>query len=154
MATHAQKVILFPSHTIATHKFNLSADYYRDEQGNIYTIGQWGERRYGGGGYFSQGHSNFRVDGGNILTFGWNLFKNIDSENFAFSPLSPQILLSALTKETNNQSESYTELTRNVLYKDSKPLEELVRQMLGEATNRELKIANAFFVKEDPEYGN
>lgn len=131
--------------------FLILLDYYRDEKGNIYTIGQWGERRYGGGGYFANDHGKYKINAANILKFGWDLFKNIEDENFVLSPLSPQILLSALTAETKNDSASYKELKRNVRYKDSKELESLVIEMLKEGTTRDLKIANGFFVKSKPE---
>ena len=75
-----------------------------------------------------------------------------DSDNFVFSPLSPQILLSCLTKETKNDSSSYKELKEIVRYKDSRELETLIDTMLKEKTTRELKIASAFFMKKDPKY--
>lgn len=80
------------------------------------------------------------------------MLKNIKNDNFVFSPLSPQILLSCLTKETKNDSSSYKELKEIVRYKDSRELETLIDTMLKEKTTRELKIANAFFMKKNPRY--
>lgn len=122
-------------------------DYYRDENGDVYTIGTWGERRYKSQGHANRNPGKFRVDASNILSFGWSLFKHIDNNNFVFSPLSPQILLGCLAGATKNTSASYNELKSNIRYKDSRELEILVDTMLKEETARELKIASAFFVK-------
>ena len=134
---------------VALAKTNFP-DYFQDEKGQIYTIGLWGERRYTNGAQYTKDSSQYRIDANNILSFGWKLFKNVESENFILSPLSPQILLSCLTKETNSSSASHKELLENVHYENSESLENVVNEMLREGTKRELKIASAFFMKKDP----
>jgi serine protease inhibitor len=119
-------------------------DYYRDERGELYLIGNYGQRLYVDGDGIDDG-SKFKFNKLlPVLNFAWDLFKNVDQQNFVMAPLSPQILLSFLVKEATGKTKK--EILNAVKFNDSQELEHLVSNMLKEPTSRELKIGNGIFV--------
>lgn len=63
------------------------------------------------------------------------------------SPLSPQLLLSHLVTVAAGTTKN--EIKRAIRYDDPNKLGDLVESMLQSTSNRELKIASAFFVSKD-----
>lgn len=126
-------------------------DFYYDESGKTYVIDNWGNRYYSG----SQRITNPKIKPTNpkLLDFALNLFKNVDNEgqNMVLAPLSPQILLSALAKQSRGATKS--EIVDATGYEDSQDLEQIVSEMLSEPTPRELKIGSGYFVEKN-DYNN
>ncbi|KAG5681958.1 hypothetical protein PVAND_011359 [Polypedilum vanderplanki] len=120
-----------------------SEDYYRDGNDKLYAIGSYGQRIYSDSKIEDAAKYKFKKLLP-VLKFAWDLFINVDKKNFVMAPLSPQILLSALVKETHGNTQK--EITNVVGFEDSKELEQLINNMVQEATSRELKIGNGFFV--------
>lgn len=59
-------------------------------------------------------------------------------------PLSPQLLLSYIC--AGSDGETHSQIRNSIQYSNPRQLENLMRSMLTEGSNRELQFATAFFV--------
>ncbi|XP_070492277.1 leukocyte elastase inhibitor-like [Chironomus tepperi] len=123
-------------------------DFYYDEKGKTYVIDPYGNRRYSGSESRYPNPPKPEKPKVEILDFAINLFRSVENdgarENYVVAPLSPQILLSFLAKETDGNTR--TEIVNATNYEDSSKLEDLLNKMQKDGAKRELKIGNAIFV--------
>lgn len=109
-------------------------------------IDTWGNRIYSG----SERPYNppkYKDADGNILNFAMEFFKSINSadvQNFVAAPLSPQIILSCLAKQSRGKTKE--QIVEATGFSDSDELERLIYDMQKEPTGRELKFGNGIFV--------
>lgn len=79
-----------------------------------------------------------------ITNFAWNLFRFSNSQqNYVLSPLSPQILLSYLAWVADGTTKN--ELLLSNVFSGPSQVQNIVKSMLADGSNRELQIATAFF---------
>lgn len=119
----------------------------------MYVIGVYGERVYedSEGNMIVENNRPIKVEfnSDKVTDFGWKLFNSTNDEskvNTVISPLSPQLLLSLVAKESEGKTK--TEIT-DAAGTEGMKLEELVKVLLAEETARELDVASALFINVD-----
>lgn len=149
-------------------------DYFKDEEGETYIIGVYGERIYeDDNGNIVQRVNKVRaveIKDQEITKFGWELFKVKQSNNlissksysildtlqnthkdapnnFVISSLSPQVILSFIARESQNKTRK--EITKVIGTEENLKLGKLIKSMLIDDSARELLIATGLFVTKD-----